>query len=193
MIKFLLSLFTVMLIGPKWYEFAKKFEGKKETESTFGKWMSSKWSLFGMNLGTIAKNWAAWCGLFVAVSLSGVGYKYAKDGSLARNWGKYGQEIHWQTDGIPRGAIIHINHNANCKSSSSNHVTLADGDCTIEDLKKSGVFPGYGGNQGNMAKRSMYPVAHICEVRWPMEEKLPAKVTKSLNCGGSSASGESTR
>lgn len=180
-------------IIPPWFSFAKKYSGKNESEPAFNKEMSAKWSLFGMNLGTISQNWAAWCGLAIAVSLSGAGLKYAKDGALARNWGKYGTEIQWKTEGIPKGAIVWINHNANCSSSASNHVTMSDGDCAPQDLNKTGaIFNGYGGNQGNTWKVSPYPVSHICSVRWPSDYPKRGKIEKSIGCNGSSSSKEST-
>ncbi len=166
-----------------WFWRLKKLEGKKETNSKFNKKMSAKWNLVGLNLGTISKNWAAWCGLFIAVGLSGVGYQWQKDGATAKNWDKYGQKIEWKVNGFPQGAIIRINHKSKCKSASGNHVTLANGSCSAKDLNKSAaMFSGYGGNQGNMAKVSIYPVEDICSVRWPKEQPLPKKVLKSINC-----------
>lgn len=179
--------------SPPWYTFAKKYEGKKETDPVFNKEMSAKWSLFGMNLGTIAKNWAAWCGLAMAVSLAGVGLDYQKNGALAKNWAKYGIEIDWRVNGIPQGAIVQINHNK-CGSSSGNHVAQANGDCTAEDLlKKDATIDLYGGNQGNTWRVSTFPVAHICAVRWPKDYELPGKVTESVKCTSKKPSGDSTR
>lgn len=182
---------------PSWFVFAKKYEGKKEIDPAFNKEMSVKWKLFGMNLGTIAQSWAAWCGLAVAVSLSGVGLDYQRNGALARNWAQYGEVIEWRTNGIPQGAIVHINHKFNCNSGESNHVAFAEGDCTPEDLKKSGgTITLYGGNQGNTWKQSDYPVAEVCNVRWPKnvaEYPKPGKITKSINCSKNSANKESTR
>lgn len=177
-----------------WLDEAKKSEGKRETDPEFNKRMSAKWGLVGLNLGTIAKNWAAWCGLFIAVSLSGAGYQWAKNGAAARNWGSFGVAVDWKNDGIPRGAIVWINHGANCNASSNNHVTMSDGDCAPEDLKKkNATFNGFGGNQGNQAKVSGYPVAHICAVRWPADAAKPGRVEKSSGCNGDPSSGESTR
>jgi hypothetical protein len=183
--------------SPPWYLFALRFKGKKETDPEFNKEMSAKWSLFGMNLGTIAKSWAAWCGLAMAVALSGVGIDYQRNGSLARNWAKYGVEITWRQDGVPQGSIIHINHNADCKSSSSNHVAQANGDCAAEDLLKPGAtIDLYGGNQGNTWRVSTFPAAHICAVRWPKDVKdypKPGPVTKSINCTSKGSNNDSTR
>lgn len=179
---------------PPWYTFAKKFEGKKETDPEFNKLMSSKWKLVGLNLGTIAKSWAAWCGLAMAVALSSVGIDYAKDGARARNWGKYGVEVKWKEDGIPRGAIIHINNAGKCNSSESNHVTQANGDCSAKDLLRSGAtFDGYGGNQGNAWKVSTYSVSKICHVRWPPDYPVPGKIEKSDKCTSGYSGAESTQ
>jgi len=178
---------------PVWLKEAKKYSGKHETDSAFNKFMSAKWPLLGLSLGTISQNWAAWCGLAIAVSLAGVGYKYQKDGAAARNWAKYGVAIDWRKDGIPRGAIVHINHALNCASAASNHVAMADGDCTAADLLKVGARINlYGGNQGNMWKVSSFPAREICNVRWPLEAEKPPRVVKSVNCSGSK-SGGSTR
>jgi len=180
--------------APPWYTFAKKFNGKSETDPAFNKEMSAKWSLVGLNLGTIAKNWAAWCGLAMAVSLAGVGISYQKDGAAARNWAKYGVGINWKEDGVPRGAILHINGAGNCNSAANNHVTQANGDCSPADLlKDKATIDGYGGNQGDTWKTSTYPVRNLCAVRWPADYPRPGKITKSVNCTAGGSSGESTR
>jgi hypothetical protein len=181
---------------PPWYSFGLRFKGKKETDPEFSKVMVPQWRLFGMNLGTIATNWAAWCGLAMAVTLAGVGVHYSKDGALARNWRTYGIEVVWRQDGIPQGAIVFLNHNADCNSSTSNHVTQANGDCTPEELKTSGAaFDGYGGNQGNEWKVSSYPVAHICAVRWPEDVRYPkpGRLTRSVKCSTLKPNKESTQ
>jgi hypothetical protein len=177
-----------------WYDFAKKYEGKNESDPAFNKEMSKKWALFGMSLGTIQESWAAWCGLAVAVALAGAGVSYQKNGSLAKNWSKYGVGIEWKKNGIPKGSIIHINHASNCSSDSGNHVTMADGDCSAKDLLKRGAtFNGLGGNQGNAWKVSTYDVVKICSVRWPSEFGLPDPVVESRKCTSGNAGGESTR
>lgn len=181
---------------PPWYLFALKYKGKNENEPEFNKEMSAKWKLFGMNLGTIKESWAAWCGLAMAVALSGVGVDYAKNGALARSWAKYGVEINWKKDGIPQGAIVQINH-SKCGSSSSNHVAQANGDCTVLDLtKKNATIDLYGGNQGNTWKVSTYAVSEICAVRWPKDVKdypKPDPILKSVNCSSKNKDNESTR
>lgn len=175
--------------GTPWLDEAKKHKGKTEFDSTFNKYLSGFWKLVGLpGYKTIIGTSFAWCGLFVAAMLYEVDMPFQKDGAGARNWAKYGQEIEWKSDGIPKGAIIHINGDGNCKSGSGNHVTFADGDCAPGEPS----VPGFGGNQGNTAKRSMYSAKNVCAVRWPPGIALPGKVTKSVNCSGSS-SGESTR
>lgn len=182
---------------PPWYSFAKKFSGKKETDPEFNKEMSKKWSLFGLNLGTIATSSAAWCGLAMAVALSGVGLDYAKNGALARNWASYGVAIDWKRDGIPLGAIVQINHNLNCKASDGNHVAQAEGDCSPADLLKPGAtIDLYGGNQGNTWKVSTFSAKEICSVRWPSELKdhpKPAPIKQSVKCTSKGATGSTTR
>lgn len=182
--------------APPWYTFALQFKGKKETDPTFNKEMSKKWSLFGMNLGTIAESWAAWCGLAMAVALAGVGVDYQKNGALAKNWASYGVAIDWKKDGIPQGAIVQLN-SSSCSSGSGNHVSQAEGDCTPEHLAKPGAtIDLYGGNQGNSWKVSTYKVAKLCAVRWPKDVKdfpKPGRITKDIKCTSGSDSGESTR
>lgn len=183
--------------SPPWYLYAIKFKGRREEESAFNKEMSSKWYLVGLpHFKTIIGSSYAWCGLFVAVALAGVGVDYQKNGAGAKNWAQYGVEINWKQDGIPQGAIVQINHER-CGSSSSNHVALASGDCTAADLlKKDATIDLYGGNQSNTAKVSTYSVKEICAVRWPKDVKdfpKPGPVRMSDNCTSKSSSKESTR
>jgi hypothetical protein len=174
-----------------WLDDAKKHSGKRETDSAFNRYLSAFWKIVGLpNYKTIVGTSFAWCGLLVAASLYNVGLPWQKDGAAARNLAKYGVAIDWKQDGIPRGAIVHINHNANCSSGSSNHVGMADGDCAPQDLK-GGAINIYGGNQSNAAKVSAFPVGNICAVRWPTEPK-PAKVLTSKGCKGTPG-GDSTR
>lgn len=180
--------------APPWYVFSLKFNNKKETDPEFNKEMSKKWKLFGMNLGTISQNWAAWCGLAAAVTLAGVGLNYPKDGALAKNWDRYGVAIDYKNDGLPQGAFARVNHQGDCKSEKNNHITQVDGDCAPQDLKKSGAtFNGRGGNQQNTWKVSTFPVAHICSVRWPADYAKPPKITTSKNCTSGKSASESTR
>jgi hypothetical protein len=182
--------------APPWYTFALKYKGKKETDPAFNKEMSAKWPLVGLKLGTIAQNWAAWCGLAMAVALAGVGIDYQRNGALAKNWASYGVAIDWKKDGIPQGAIVQLNATS-CSSSSGNHVSQAEGDCTPEHLAKSGAtIDLYGGNQGSSWKVSTYKVSKLCAVRWPKDVKdypKPGRITKDVNCTSGSDSNESTR
>jgi hypothetical protein len=180
--------------GPIWLDEAKKHKGKKESDSAFNRYLSGFWKIVGLpHYKTIIGSSFAWCGLFVAAMLYEVDLPFQKNGAGAKNWAKYGQEIDWKKDGIPRGAILHINHNQ-CGSGSGNHVAFANGDCASADLQKSGAtIDLFGGNQNNTAKVSTYSVREICAVRWPPEKELPGKIARSVNCSGNKASGEPTR
>ena len=174
------------------YEEAKKHADKKETDKTFGAWLSSFWARAGLSLKTIVGASAAWCGLFVFVMNTEVGQQSIKYFPLARNWAKYGQAIDWKKNGIPRGAVMHLNHSGNCSAGSGNHVTFADGDCAPQDLAlKGATVPGFGGNQDNTVKRSNYAVKEVCAVRWPLEIPLPGPITKSVDCSGAPTGGSS--
>lgn len=181
--------------SPPWYLFALKYKGQNESNTAFNKFVSSFWKIVGLpSYKTIIGTSFAWCGLWIALTLNQTGFEWSKDGASARSWSSYGQAIDWKKNGIPQGAIIHINHNSNCNSGSSNHVTMANGDCTAEDLlKKGATFGALGGNQGNEVKVSVYDVKEICAVRWPPKVALPAKVLKSENCTGKATPNESTR
>jgi len=174
---------------------AKKYAGKKETDKTFGAWLSSFWGRVGLpGYKTIIGSAFAWCGLFIFAMNTQVGQKAITGAAGARNWAKYGVEIEWKKDGIPRGSVMHLNNGGNCSSGSGNHVTFADGDGTATELAKAGAtVPGFGGNQGDSVKRSIYSAAKICAVRWPAEIPKPPPVKASRGCTGSASSGESTR
>lgn len=185
-----------------WFWKLKSYEGKGETDKAFVKEMSFFWKFVGLpGFKTIIGNSFAWCGLFVAVGLVATNVDWQKNGAGAKNWDKFGQAIEWQKNGFPQGAIIRINHKANCGSGSGNHVTLSNGDCSANDLKKeNATFSGFGGNQGNKAKVSTYPVKNICAVRWPLKSEsgeaipLPGPVLESKNCSnGKTDKKESTR
>lgn len=177
------------------YTKAKEFSGKTEFDSTFNKYLSGFWALVGLpSYKTIIGTSFAWCGLFISAMQTETGLSIAKSAAGARNWANYGQAIEWRTNGIPRSAILHLNHSGNCSSGSGNHVTYADGDCSPADVNKAGAtVPGFGGNQGNTVKRSIYSIKEVCAVRWPPEMALPAKVEKSVDCGESKSGSESTR
>lgn len=178
-----------------WLDEAKKHEGKSEYDSKFRAYMSGFWKIVGLpNYKTIVGTSFAWCGLFVAAMLYTKGLPWQKNGAGARNWAKYGQAIDWKKNGIPRGAIIHINHKEQCASGSGNHVAFANGDCTAADLAKpNSTIELYGGNQGNRAKVSVYSTDEVCAVRWPPGLDLPEPVKVSTGCNGKSADKESTR
>lgn len=183
---------------PEWKEEAEKMKGKKETDSLFNAMMTKNWPLVRLKLKTIVGSSAAWCGLAVAVWLNLVGLPVQPDGAGAKNWAKYGQEISWKQNGIPEGAVVHINH-VKCGNGSNNHVGLANKDYAAKDIvlmekdskgvwvakPKAVYFEMLGGNQSNMVKVSSFPVARICAVRWPSKDKdgkpmaLPAPVQKT--------------
>lgn len=179
---------------PPWLAEAKKHEGKKESDSAFNKWLSGFWPKVGLpNYKTIIGTSFAWCGLFVAAMLTQTGQDIVSGAAGAKNWAKFGQEINWKQDGIPQGAIVQINH-SKCGSGSSNHVAMANGNCTAKDLLKPGAYIAlYGGNQSNAARVSRYSVTEICAVRWPNESQKPAPVTVSKDCATAGTTGGYTR
>lgn len=176
------------------YTEAKKYAGKSESNAAFVAWLSKYWPKTGLNYKTIIGSSFAWCALFVVAVQSDTGQKYIASAS-AKAQAKTGLEIVYKTNGIPRGAIVHLNHSGNCSSGSNNHVTFADGDCTPAEVNKAGsTFAGFGGNQGNAVKRSIYKTSTICAVRWPAEVPKPGLITKSVNCTGTApTTPESTR
>lgn len=177
-----------------WFHFSKKYSGKHETDPEFSRFMVPQWKKLGLDLNTIATNWSAWCGLAIAVSFIGVGLDYQKNGATAKNWDKFGQEIKWDINGIPQGAIVRLNSRADCKSASGNHVSMANGDCSPSDLKRpNATIDLYGGNQGNTWKVSTYRVSTICSVRWPKDHEQPSPVLRSKNCARGKPDNESTR
>lgn len=176
-----------------WMNEVEKHKGKKESDSVWNKYLSGFWKIVGLpGYKTIVGTSFAWCGLFVAMVMSNSGLKWDPRGAGAKNWADFGTKIEWQVDGIPRGAILHIDHDKDCKG-GGNHVAFANGDCAPEDLKKTDTIDLLGGNQSNQVKVSTFSVGEICAVRWPAEAEKPAKVLKSVNCTSKKAGGESTR
>lgn len=181
-------------VKPAWKVEAEKHKGQVETNAKFSEWIRGKIKTFlGYKPPTIATSTYAWCGYFIVTCLGVTGYQYHKQGEMARNWGQYGNAIEWRTNGIPEGAIVWINHKFDCKSSSSNHVAMANGDCAPQDLKAGATIDLLGGNQQNAVRVSTYPVKEICGVRWPKEAEAPPKITKSINCTSGKSTGGSTR
>ena len=177
------------------YVEAKKHLGKSEYDSAFNKYLSSFWKIVGLpHYKTIIGSSFAWCALFIAAMNSETGLEYmSKYGAAARTWANYGQAIDWKKDGIPQGAVIHINSRS-CSSGSGNHVTFSDSACTAATVNTPGAtFVGMGGNQSNQVRRSNYSMSKVCAVRWPKEIALPSKVTKNINCNGGKDDGGSTR
>lgn len=179
-----------------WFWEVKKFEGKKETDPKFQAHMNQYWKATGLpSFKGLVGSARAWCGIFAAMGLIVVGLNVPKDAFRAISWDKNGQAINWRVNGFPQGAFVRINGSGNCESAADNHITMSNGDCAAADLLKSGAtFSGFGGNQGNQAKVSSYPVKNICSVTWPSGEALPGKIIKSVNCSnGKTADNESTR
>lgn len=175
-------------------QFFEEHKGKTEHQPAFDKFMSSFWPK-SYNPKTIKGKTAAWCGVFVFASLITYGYKNLPENYIAAiSWDNYGYTVNYKQDGIPKSAVVRLNSSGNCKSSSGNHVTFANGDCTAQDLNKANAtLGGAGGNQGDSVKVSIYKVKNICHVGWPKEKGLPPKVTKSVNCTGTGSTNESTR
>lgn len=181
------------------YEQAKKYDGKKETDKAFGAWLSGYWKKVGLpGYKTIIGSSFAWCALFFFAMNSDTGQDVIASAG-AKKIGQSGYEINWKQNGIPQGAGVWKN-SSSCSSSSGNHITWADGDCTPEELAKpKATWAGFGGNQADAVKRSIYCAKGdcgssrdvICRVFWH-EKTLPPKVTKSKNCTGTPTQ-ESTR
>lgn len=180
---------------PPWMIEAEKHRGKKETDSTFNKWLSGFWGLVGLKgFTSIIGSSRAWCGLFIAAMLYNAGLHYQLDGATSKNWDKFGVDIYWKNDGIPYGSVVRINHQGNCKEAPNNHVSFAKGSCAPADLlKKGATITLFGGNQNSMVKDTDYPVSDICSVKWPADFARPPRVTKSVNCSAGSSGKESTR
>lgn len=184
---------------------ARKYIGKKESDSAFGKWLSTYWRGVGLpHYKTIIGASFAWCGLFVFMANTNVGQEYIDRAAAAKSSERYGISIDFKKDGVPQGAVAHVNHNGKCGkesgASSGNHVGFTDGACPVSHfmdasgkLKRGATIPILGGNQGNMVKRSYYPIEDICEIRWPKEIAKPGPVTKAIDCDSGSSSGESTK
>lgn len=193
---------------PAWKVEAEKHKGQVETNATFSGWIRGKIKIFlGYLPPTIATSTYAWCGYFIVTVLGVSGYQYHKQGEMARNWGGFGNQIVWQSQGIPEAAIVWINHGHDCKASSLNHVALANGSCTVQDFfdKNGKLKPGasidlLGGNQNNQVNVTTFSAAEICGVRYPDKTadgkpvplpRLP--VTQSINCTSGKVGSVSTR
>lgn len=188
---------------PSWKVQMEKWKGFKETMDALVRWLEPYWAKVGLKgYKGLSGTARAWCGLIVTAVLIMSGQAYIKNGAGAKNHAKYGAEIKWKVDGIPEGAIVHLDHDCDCKG-DSNHVGLAEGDCAPEDLLKNGAkIAILGGNQNNEVNVTNYPVCEICAVRWPPKpsdpEGLknwipPRKITTSVNCSSGSKTGGSTR
>ena len=181
------------------YDEAKKYDGKKESDSKFNAWLSTYWPKVGLkNYKTIVGSSFAWCALFFFAMNSNTGQDVIASAG-AKKIGQSGYEIQWKENGIPQGAGVWKN-SSSCSSGTGNHITWADGDCTAEELAKpKATWAGFGGNQADAVKRSIYCAKGdcgsskdvICRVFWH-DKNLPPKVAKSKNCTGTPTQ-ESTR
>ena len=178
---------------PPWLAWARKLRGKRETDQSLIALLVPTWAKLGLpGYKKLAGRAYAWCGVLVASGLIAAGVSYQKNGAGARNWQKYDVEINWRKDGIPRGAIVPINHNGKCDSSDNNHVAYSDGDCAPGDLK-DGAINLTGGNQSDKVSTVAFSVKEICGARWPAGYPMPKlPITKSDGCKGK-AGGGSTR
>lgn len=184
--------------GTPWGNKMREWFGKGEHTPAFVAFLSGFWPKVGLpGYRTIIGRAFAWCGLSVATALLLTGHPIVKGAAGAKNWAKYGQEINWKVDGIPKDAIIHLDHDQDCRG-GGNHVTLSDGECAAKDLVENGRVKNVyvrmlGGNQGDMVKVSNFSAREICAVRYPPGYALTGKIEKSVGCLAGSASGESTR
>jgi hypothetical protein len=95
-------------VNPAYVE-AKKYAGKSEHDKTWSDWLSKFWPKVGLpGYKTIVGTSFAWCGLFVAAMNTQVGQKIVSGAAGAKNWARYGVEVDWKKNGIPKGAVIHI-------------------------------------------------------------------------------------
>lgn len=206
--------------SPPWYQNLQSMKGKVESDPEFQAKMNPFWKAIGLpGFKGLVGSARAWCALAVFAVLTTAGYKTGQLNASAISGDHVGQTINWKVDGIPRGAVVRINHEANCKETKDSHIALSDGDCAPQDLiqmvkgadgvwKMAGDTPKLiagstinllGGNQGNMVKVSAFPVAHICTVSWPSKDEagkavpLPGKILKSDHCTGAATPAESTK
>lgn len=179
--------------APPWLTYLRKFSGKKETDPAFSKEISSYWKYVGLpGYKTISGKARAWCAVFIVVGGIATGQVYlSKGGAGAANHCSAPdiyEYLDWKKDGMPEGAITGI-------KGTGNHVSQANGDCAPADLLKAdATFDAYGGNQGDHAKVSTYPVKNLRCVGWYKSAKeRPRKITVSRNCTSKGKTGESTR
>lgn len=170
---------------------ANKYLGEGEKKPGFVAFLSKYWPKTGLNYKTIIGSSFAWCALFVVAMQSDTGQKYIAS-AAAKSHAKTGIEIDWKNDGIPRGAIVHLDHDCDCKG-DSNHVGFSNGRCSASDLQKPGATVAIlGGNQSNAVNIKAFKVCEICAVRWPAEVEKPGPVVQSENCSTTEPAG-STR
>lgn len=171
-----------------WLTIMRRYIGKREDDPDFERELTPWWKkLYNRTIDGIRGNAKAWCGLMAGFVLFGAGYAVPRHGEMAANWRKDPNFVYldYRKVGIPAGAFVGINHSGRCDGASGNHITLANGDCSPQDLAKPGaMFDGVGGNQNNRVGVNAYGVKEICSVGWPAKAPLPNPVTASSGCGG---------
>lgn len=181
-------------------EEARKYRGQKESDKGLLAKLVPYWKKVGLpGYKTLIGTSFAWCALFFFAMNSDVGQDVIASAG-AKRIGQSGYEIDWRKNGIPEGAGVWKN-SSSCKSASGNHITWSSGSCSATYIGKRGAtWTGFGGNQGNAVKDSVYCAkgdcsgsekSVICRVFWHKKD-LPPPVVVSKNCGGSGQS-ESTR
>lgn len=203
-----------------WGDAAKKMEGSKETDPKVQAIMVPLWKkIYNRSLSSIVA--FAWCGLGMGAAFFWSGLPVQPKGEMAANWSLYGVAVDYKVMGVPKTAIVRLNHNGDCSlKSSGNHVTTANGSCAPQDfmeksikkdgsveyvLKKNATIDLYGANQGNEWKVTTYKMSEICDVRWVDQKEclkvypgaafcqLPGNVEKSVNCTSAKTGKESTK
>lgn len=179
-------------------EEARKYRGQKETDKSLQNKLIPFWKRVGLpGYKSLIGISFAWCALFFFAMNSDVGQDVIASAG-AKRIGQSGYEIDWKKNGIPEGAGVWKN-SSSCKSSSGNHITWSSGSCTAVYINSKGAtWTGFGGNQGNAVKDSIYCAKGdcksskdvICRVFWHKKE-LPPPVKANKGCGGAGG-GEST-
>jgi uncharacterized protein (TIGR02594 family) len=99
---------------------------------------------------------SAQCGWFEEVGID------SPRSAAAIDWEKWGIAL----DGLQVGAIVVLKRN-DPSNPNARHVTLC------HRLIDSESFEGYGGNQADQCKDSVYRTDKITAIRWPKGEPLP--------------------
>lgn len=149
-----------------WYDWFVQRKGWNEKNDANDKELSKGWKIVGLNYTNIDGASHAWCGMSLATALHNNGYKIPHGAAGAAHWDGYGTLIDWKKDGIPKGAIVRIEH-----AKGGAHVTTA-----YRDHKPGeDILDALGGNQGDSIKVSRFDVSgnkhghdEIKWVCWPV-------------------------